>query len=343
MGNRLVVMGASHGGISAWMRLVADLPATFGAPILVVQHVPPHSRSRLPELLSRAGPLPAIHPHDGELLKPGVIYVAPPDRHLLVEASCVRLSHGPKENYSRPALDPLFRSAARVFGPRVVGAVLTGQLDDGTSGLMEVEERGGTTIVQDPNDALAPSMPRSALLHVAVDHCCTMATLGGLLTELAADPTDSVLPPTARLAELEWRISSGMYTVSDCGQLEELGTPSGLNCPECMATLYELPVPRFLRFRCRTGHAFSAESLLGGRAETCERLLASTFSALLEEASLARRLSRVGPYAEDGAARARLRAQVARLEQQAEQLRRLLSDRLVLVDPLSELSDDGVL
>ncbi len=333
MGNRVVVIGASLSGIQALSQLVSDLPRTFPAPVLIVQHVPAHSPGLLPRILTQAGPLPAIHPEDNEELKAGVIYVAPPDRHMLVQADHIRLSHGPKENLARPAIDPLFRSAALAFGPRVIGVVLTGQLDDGTAGLLAIKDCGGTTIVQEPSEATAPSMPRSALRHVAVDHCCTLAAISQLLEELARDPQPSTPASISQLLDIESRIAAGLFRVVDWRQLEQLGTPSGMNCPDCMAALYELSDHRFLRFRCRGGHAFSPESLLSGQAEAREKLLSAIFSTLLEEATLARRLSEDLDYAADADEVARLKAQVARLELQAEQIGASLRATVGLVTP----------
>lgn len=184
----IVVIGASTGGVKAIGVLAAALPADFAAAVLVVLHIGAH-KSVLPWLLNRRGLLPARHPEDRDPIRPGHIYVAPPDHHLLVEPGHVRLSRGPRENWARPAVDPLFRSAARAYGPGVVGVVLTGGLNDGTAGLFEVKQRGGLTIVQDPADAISPSMPRSALRHVAVDHCLPLVDIPTLLAELVGGGT----------------------------------------------------------------------------------------------------------------------------------------------------------
>ncbi|HEX8116560.1 MAG TPA: chemotaxis protein CheB, partial [Pyrinomonadaceae bacterium] len=169
-GKEIVVVGASTGGIDALKALAGGLPRDFKAAVLVVLHTAPYGLGILPEILERAGPLPASNARDWEQLRPGHIYIAPPDYHLLVERSgYARVTQGPKENRFRPAVDPLFRSAAYAFGPRVVGVVLTGWLDDGTAGLHAVKKRGGATVVQHPDDALAPSMPLNALKHVEVD------------------------------------------------------------------------------------------------------------------------------------------------------------------------------
>jgi two-component system chemotaxis response regulator CheB len=187
MNGRIIVIGASLSGIDALSKLVGELPADLPAPVLIVQHVASHSPGMLPQILSRAGPLPAVHPKSSTSLEPGRIYVAPPDRHMLVEKGWIRLSHGPRENFARPAIDPLFRSAAMAYGPAAVGVVLTGQLDDGTAGLLAIKDRGGVTIVQDPQEATAASMPRSAMRHVQVYQFCRFSEIARMFTYLSRD------------------------------------------------------------------------------------------------------------------------------------------------------------
>jgi two-component system chemotaxis response regulator CheB len=190
---QIVVIGTSAGGIEALRRLAAALPNDFGAPICVVMHTAPESPGTLHEILGRAGPLTAVNPLDGEQLRPGRIYVAPPDRHMVLEPGRVRITRGPRENRFRPAIDPLFRSAAQVFGPAAIGVILTGNLDDGTAGLQAIKRLGGTTIVQDPSDAAYPSMPQTALRHTAVDHVVTLDDVAPLLTRLTTIPVEAAL------------------------------------------------------------------------------------------------------------------------------------------------------
>lgn len=182
----IIVIGASVGGVEAIGFLAAALPPDFAASVFVVLHIGAH-RSMLPQLLSRKGPLPACHPRDGDLIRPGHIYVAPPDYHLLVEPGRVRLARGPRENWARPAVDPLFRSAAQAYGPGVAGVILTGGLNDGTAGLFEVKRCGGLAVVQDPGDAVSPGMPQSALRHVAVDRCLPLKDIPAFLAELVVE------------------------------------------------------------------------------------------------------------------------------------------------------------
>lgn len=182
----IIVIGCSVGGVEALQRLVSGLPEHFHAAIFVVLHLAPQSTSVLPDILMRAGSLPAFHPKDGDTIRPGRIYVAPPDYHLVIENGKVRVSHGPRENRHRPAVDPLFRSAARSYGPRVIGVVLTGSLDDGTAGILAIKKRGGIAIVQEPAEAFCGDMPRSAMDAAPVDYVAPIDRIPELLQQLVA-------------------------------------------------------------------------------------------------------------------------------------------------------------
>jgi two-component system, chemotaxis family, protein-glutamate methylesterase/glutaminase len=181
----MIVIGASAGGVEALITVVGALPAGLPAAIFLAMHIPAQSPGLLPDILNRCGRLHAVHPVDGQAIQYRHIYVAPPDHHLLVEEGIVRVVRGPKENRHRPAIDPLFRSAVRTYGARVVGVILTGSMDDGTAGLMAIKRRGGKAIVQDPQDALFSSMPQSAIAHVEVDHVVPLSGVGPLLAKLA--------------------------------------------------------------------------------------------------------------------------------------------------------------
>src|SRR5688572_28477079 len=184
----IVVIGASAGGMEALQKLVSRLPADLPASLFVVWHLSPGLKSILPSVLSKAGALRAVHPEDGDRIEKGCIYVAPNDHHMLLEKGYIRITKGPKENRFRPAIDPLFRSAAYVYGPRTIGVVMTGALDDGTAGLWTIKLRGGTAIVQEPADALIRSMPLNALDNVEVDYKLPAAEIGELLGRLAREP-----------------------------------------------------------------------------------------------------------------------------------------------------------
>src|ERR1044071_4313423 len=186
----IIVIGASSGGIEALRVLVGDLPKDFAASIFIVVHMGPGSPGILHQILNRAGNVKAIDPSDGQEIQPGRIYVAPPDRHLILARGKICLTRGPKENRFRPAVDPLFRSAAQVYGPRVIGVILSGGLDDGTAGLWTLKRLGGMAIVQDPLEALAPSMPASAMRQVKVDYCLAIAEIAPQLVHLTGTPIE---------------------------------------------------------------------------------------------------------------------------------------------------------
>jgi two-component system, chemotaxis family, protein-glutamate methylesterase/glutaminase len=333
MKGRIVVIGASLSGIDALCELVSRLPKDFAAPIFITQHVASHSPGMLPYLLSKAGPLPAVHPKSGTTFEPGMIYVAPPDRHMLLEKGYVRLSHGPHENLARPAIDPLFRSAAVGYGPAVVGVVLTGQLNDGTSGLLAIKDRGGFTIVQEPSEATARSMPLSAIRHMEIDRVCTLEEMARQLVELANDAPPEDVPSLEKLMEIENRIAEGVFKVEDWWSLEQMSIPSGLNCPSCRSALYELKDQRVLRYRCRSGHAFSAQSLLSGQADAREANLSSLFGVLIEEATLAKRIKTEPLFAEDPYTAESLNSRADDLDRQANQISEWLHALTGLIEP----------
>ena len=333
MRGRIFVIGASLSGIDALCELVSKLPAGFPAPIFIAQHVASHSPGMLPQILSRAGPLPAIHPKNATIFEPGTIYVAPPDRHMLLEKQYIRLSHGPHENLARPAIDPLFRSAAVNFGSATVGVVLTGQLNDGTSGLLAIKDRGGFTIVQEPSEATARSMPLSAIRHMKVDRVCTLDEMARLFVELANDDPPAEGEAVQQLMDIENRIAEGIFNVEDWWTLEQMSVPSGLNCPNCRSALYELKDSRVLRYRCRSGHAFSGQSLLSGQADAREALLSTLFGVLVEEATLAKRLRSEPLFREDAFTAEALDNRVEALDRHADEVSEWLHTLSDLIEP----------
>ncbi|MFX1673642.1 chemotaxis protein CheB [Paraburkholderia sp. A2WS-5] len=334
MKGRIFVIGASLSGINALSRLIALLPENFPSSVFITQHVGAHSPGMLPQILSNAGRLKAIHPKNTELIEPGRIYVAPPDRHMLVQRGYIRLSHGPQENHTRPAIDPLFRSAAISYGPAVVGVVLTGQLDDGTAGLLAVKDRGGTAIVQEPSEATAASMPKSALAHVKVDYCCKLAEMAALFVRLANDdPEPNEDRNLDELIDIENRIAEGIFDLQDWWKLEGMSSPCGLNCPICRSALYELRDKRMMRFRCRAGHAFSAESLLAEQADSRETQLSALFGSLTEEATLAKRLRDAPVYKERIDLTASLNSKIQGIEVESTQVCEWLRALTNLVEP----------
>lgn len=277
---QIVVIGASAGGIEALRTVVAGLPADFAAPICIVLHTAPQGPGLLHEILTRAGAITAVSPSSEMRLEPGRIYVAPPDYHLVVEPGRLRVSKGPRENRFRPAIDPLFRSAAQVYGPGAIGVVLTGNLDDGTAGLRTIKQLGGIAIVQDPAEALYSGMPKSALQHVDVDHVVSLAQVAPLLVAMTSVPvaeTGFAVPDQVRV---EVNIAMEHNPV-DSG-LERLGEPSRFACPECHGVLLQIKDGSYSRFRCHTGHAYSIASLLAAVGEGIEEALWNSIRALEE-------------------------------------------------------------
>jgi two-component system chemotaxis response regulator CheB len=321
----IVVIGASAGGVEAISTLVADLPRDLRAAVFIVLHIS-RGRSAMPEILSRAGRMPACHPNDGDPIQYGRIYVAPPDHHLIVQAGAVRVIHGPTENGVRPSIDPLFRSAARTYDSRVIGVVLTGALDDGTAGLAAVKEAGGIAIVQDPDEAFAPSMPRSAAAFVPVDHVLPLREIGPLISSLTRERT----APGAHE-------SSGPHVVpleTDLGvepiALDEEDRPGRLSvfsCPECHGTLWESDESGILRFRCRVGHVYSPDSMLAAQTDSVDRALWAALRALEERAALTRRLADRAESRKHGWVARAFADRASAAEQHAATMREILSSR----------------
>jgi two-component system chemotaxis response regulator CheB len=291
-GHDIIVIGASAGGVEALVNLAGQLPRDLPASLFVVLHIPADNPSLLPVILNRSGPLPVSQPADQEEMQQRHIYVAVPDHHLLIERGRIRQVYGPKENRHRPAIDPLFRSAAYAYGPRVVGVILTGSMDDGTAGLLAVKRRGGIAIVQDPHQAMYPSMPSSALAHVQADYCLPLSKMGEVLTQVAHQQVeDEGAYPVPEDMEQELKYTS-MSNGDTLNSDERVGTPSAFSCPECGGVLWEYHDAELLRFRCRVGHAFSVDSVLSAQDEQLESALWAALKTLEESASLSRRLAR---------------------------------------------------
>lgn len=272
----IIVIGASAGGVAALRSLVAALPATLSAPVLVVLHIGAH-QSELPALLKAAGPLPAKHAEDGEEILPGHIYVAPPDRHMIVADGQLRLLRGPKENCARPAIDPLFRSAAESYGSDAMGVILTGNLNDGALGLFEIKRCGGVAIVQDPNDAAHPEMPRSAAEHVTLDYCLPLAEMPKLLIKLVdrKDGKEAVMPkPSSQL--------DGQEPQTINGQIFE--RPLTVTCPDCGGALRRFEVGSIVKFGCHIGHSYTAEIMASAQFEEMEKVMRAAVRFLNERA-----------------------------------------------------------
>jgi two-component system, chemotaxis family, protein-glutamate methylesterase/glutaminase len=288
----IVVIGASAGGLEAIRRILGALPGNLEAAVLIVLHTADHSGSLLPRILERAGKLPVCHPADGERIHRGRVYIAAPGFHMVAEDGYVRVLQGPRENLHRPAIDPLFRSAAAAYGPRVIGVILTGMLDDGTAGLMAVSAGGGEAIVQDPESALYGSMPKSALDNVPKARPVQLDEIPELLLRLIRSPLPAGLSRPRKNplgAGKETRITE--LDMTEIENEERLGKPSPFACPDCGGVLWEIEQNGFLRFRCRVGHAFTAKYLRAEQRHAVEAALWEALRALEESASLYRRMA----------------------------------------------------
>lgn len=290
----LIAIGASAGGIEALKQIFAKLPASLDATILVVLHQSTQSEGMLDRIFGSAGRLPAEYPKDGECMQRGRIYIAPPDHHLVLEDSRVRTIKGPHENRHRPAIDPTFRSAAYAYGRRVIGVILSGSLDDGTSGLMVIRSQGGEAIVQDPTTAMYPSMPNNALSRVPDAHVATLEQIPELLVQLVSQRMEGNVVAKPGVRYPNSRRSPYANQDDQLLRVEEdlrVGEPSSYACPECGGVLWEIDQTGFLRYRCRIGHAYTAQYLGSEQRFAVETALWSALRALEETASLHRRLA----------------------------------------------------
>lgn len=317
----LVVIGASAGGVRVLLDLAAALPEDFPACVLVVLHVGAH-RSMLPELMSARGWLRAIHPRDGQALQPGRIFVAPPDHHMLVEDGVVRISRGPKENHSRPAIDPLFRTAALAHAQRVIGLLLSGRLDDGTAGLQAIKRCGGLAVVQDPADAEHPDMPASARANVPIDACVSAAALADTLLRLVDAPVAAVGrdPPAAIVTDQA--ISAGVGNPME--NLSAIAQPSRFSCPECAGVLFELDGAKPRRFRCHTGHGYTLRVLAHTQDAATDEALWGAMRSLHEREALLRELAKDGATDSEGDSAARMLDMADRAAAHGHQLRDMI-------------------
>src|SRR3954468_990398 len=329
----IVVIGASAGGLEALRAIVGALDPDFAAPICVVLHTSPQSPGLLDGILTRSGKLEATNAVNGERLRPGHIYVAPPDFHLVIEPGIVRVTKGPRENRFRPAIDPLFRSAGQVYGPAAIGVILTGSLDDGTDGLSAIKRLGGCAIVQDPMEALFPSMPQHAIDHVEIDYILPLAQIAPMLVRLTA----SAVEPAARAVvpeQIQVEVKIAMeHNPLDAG-LERIGKPSDYACPECHGVLLELKDGARTKFRCHTGHAYSIASLLAAIAEGIEDSLWTAVRALEEGQLLMMRMAEHLQSSHNAGQAEQLIDRANEARNQSEAIRKLVMQR----EPVSEVN-----
>jgi len=302
----VIVIGGSAGAVEVLLGLAPELPENLPASIFVVVHTAPHAESLLPELLERRGPLASRHPIHGEKIEQGVIYVAPADAHLMVRRGAMEVVRAAKENGHRPAVDPLFRSASAAYGSRVIGVVLSGNLDCGTAGMLSIKARGGLGVVQAPETCQAPQMPKSALEHAKIDFTVAPHQLAQLLERLTQTPAAEERQPSRVARQVEGTVP---------------GTPAGLVCPICHGVLTESQPGQFEHFRCHVGHTFSLQSLAQQHTEEMERALWAGVRSLEEGARLARRLS---GFEHNADARLRYDEKSRTLRHQADLIRQIL-------------------
>ena len=288
MANRdLVAIGTSAGGVEALMHLARSLPGNLPASVLVTIHLPSHSRSSLDEVLSRAGQLKASFAAEGEAVKKGRIYLAPPGRHLLVHGERFALGAGPRENNTRPSIDPMLRSAALCCGSRTIGVILTGTLGDGASGLWAVKQAGGITVVQDPGEAQFSEMPRTALKRTEPDHIVKLPDLPKLLESLVRQPAGE---PTAIPDRIKREVEIARKGHSTMQEMDRIGRRSVLTCPDCDGVMWEIDEGNLIRYRCHQGHAYTAEVMAIAMDESLRRALGSSLRTLEERIALIRKL-----------------------------------------------------
>ncbi|HET6882436.1 MAG TPA: chemotaxis protein CheB [Pirellulales bacterium] len=319
-GINLVVIGGSAGALPALEELVRDLPSEFPAALCVVLHTSAGSPGLLPEIVGRRTRLACTYARDGDAMKPGTVYFASADRHLLIEDGRLRVTHGPRENGFRPAVDPLFRTAARARDRRVAGIILSGSLGDGSAGLALIKQAGGTSIVQDPNEALFSSMPQAAIAGVDIDYVVRAAEIGPLLLTL----TNGGL---ARGAAMSDKSSTKTDTADRGGDLSKeapQGELTPFTCPECGGSLWEQDNGRQIRFRCHVGHAYNGESLLQYVTEEVESALWTALRVLEEHALLQERMAARSEAFELAASAAHFHSRAADSRRQAETLRNVL-------------------
>ena len=322
----MVVLGASAGGVDALARVVADLPADLGAAVLVVLHTGPTARSYLPAILGRAGALPAEQARNGAALEPNRIYVAAPDHHMVVLDGHIRVVRGPHENGHRPAIDPLFRSAALSYRERAIGVVLTGALDDGAAGSAAISRLGGSVLVQDPGEAAFPDMPRHAIEADTPHAVLPLEQLGAAVVGLVRAPPEAERKADAE-KELRLERAYAELSVEAISREDVFPDVSPFACPSCGGALWEAPEDDQLRFRCRIGHAFGAETLLSEQSQSLDASLAAAMRALHERGDLAKRVGRRLRTAGAGSRAERYDRIVEESERDALAIRRVLLSR----------------
>jgi two-component system chemotaxis response regulator CheB len=321
----IVVIGASAGGVQALTTLFEHLPHDLPATFLVVLHIPAYAPSALPNVLSRVTAMPVVAADHNQPLKAGTVYVATPDRHLILEEEGLRVTRGPKECRVRPAVDVLFRSAAVSHGARVIGVVLTGALDDGTAGLWAIKDRDGLALVQAPSEAMHSSMPESAIKHVKVDF---VGSLDALAQQIAEAVGSRVETQHSRPAK-ERHVIENQIELTGNGietGVMNLGKVSKYTCPDCHGVLVQIEEGSIVRFRCHTGHAFSMKTLITEVNEAIDTGLWDTLRAIEERVLLLRQMAELADKAGSSNEAKQYRHQADESEKRLKPLRELVLD-----------------
>ncbi|WP_229067548.1 chemotaxis protein CheB [Actinoplanes sp. DH11] len=323
----LIVIGGSAGAHAALRKLLARLPADLPAAVLVVTHLPPEAGSTLAQTMSRDCALPIVDASDGVRARPGHVYVAVPDRHLLLDADdTLRLTSGPRENRVRPAVDALFRSAARWSGPRVIGVVLSGSLDDGAAGLASIAERGGAALVQDPQEARFPGMPSAALTAVPSAVTAPAAELARLIGDMVGQPVDDDEAPQDALVWETDLIAGRRPNGRTPGQ------PVALGCPECSGGMYEIRTGQAVHYACHVGHSFSPQSFVAASENGIEEALWTAVSAMQENVTMLLGLAEDAERAGDQRACKEYRDRADRVRRDADLIRTNILDGAKVAD-----------
>ena len=341
MGHNIIVIGTSAGGLKALSAIVSVLPANLDAALFIVQHLAADKPSILPQILEDVSSLAASFPADGETIQIGHIYVAPPDHHLLLNQGSMRVVRGPQENRFRPAIDTLFRSAARSYGSSVVGVVLTGYLDDGTVGLQAIKKRGGVAIVQDPNEAEYPNMAKSALQYVKVDYCLPLAEISDQIIQLSKEPAETEDYPMTQEIEFESRIyEQQMNTQEFLEHVEAIGTRTTYTCPECNGIIWQIGKEHPLRFRCHTGHSFTADVLLSEQTQHLEDALWSAVRAMEEKVTFLHQMAEQMKNYNLTSAKAKYEDHAANLDKEVALIRGMILHGFATKQPMTTIEGE---
>lgn len=321
----IIVIGGSSGATVPLKQILGRLPEDLPAAVFVVLHIPAQGIGILSTVASAAGRLPVVQAESGMVIERGRVYLAAPDHHLLVYESHMMLGRGPRENMSRPAIDPLFRSAALQYGPRVIGVVLSGLLADGAAGLNAIKRCGGMTLVQDPADAMADEMPLRAMEATTVDLCVAGAKIGDVLSDLAREAAGAAFPVPAEI-RLEVEIAAGERIGST--SLSGIADPSPLTCPSCGGVLSTLKAGQPLRFRCQVGHAYTVDALAREQEGRVDEALRVALRIIEERAELVHRMAEDGRQSGRVAVARMYEARAVEYREYADVIRRVMLQTL---------------